>query len=98
MDLKHVFCQVRSQFLRNKLLLYNITDCIFGLNICSYSNFHFSFTSRKFKTNHIKADRRVLQSDCFSPLWFNLCITIFANTVRNKNTNRKIDDSFTHLG
>ena len=84
-DLKNAFGEVHHSIIRSVLRYYCIPDEINRIVKTLYSEFRLSIITNDFYTKYIAMEVRVLQTDSFSPLIFNLIKTPLYNVLKKKS-------------
>ena len=83
--LKNTFGEVHHSIIRSVLRYYCIPDEINRIVKILYSEFRLSIITNDFYTKYIAMEVRVLQTDSFSPLIFNLIKTPLYNVLKKKS-------------
>jgi hypothetical protein len=85
LDLKNAFGEVHHNLVTSVLDYHHIPEHIKLIVESLYINFQTSIISSEFRTPFITVGRGVLQSDCLSPLLFNMCFNTFIQHIKAEN-------------
>ena len=84
LDLKNAFGEVHHNLIYEVLKYHHVPNHIKNL-ICSlYTDFQTSIITEQFNTPFITVGRGVLQSDCLSPLLFNMSFNTFIQHIKSE--------------
>ena len=84
LDLKNAFGEVHHNLIKEVLLYHHIRTKAKSFISSLYSGFQTSVITNDFTTPAIPVRKGVLQSDCLSPLLFNMCFNTFIQFVRQE--------------
>ena len=84
LDLKNAFGEVHHNLIYEVLEYHHIPDHIKNLVISLYTDFQTSIITEQFNTSFITVGRGVLQSDCLSPLLFNMSFNTFIQHIKSE--------------
>ena len=84
LDLKNAFGEVHHNLISEVLKYHHIPPHIIILVKSLYRGFQTSIITSDFTTPYITVERGVLQSDCLSPLLFNMCFNTFIQHIRSE--------------
>ena len=83
LDLKNAFGEFHHNLIQEVLTYHHIPEHIKCLIQSLYTDFKTSILTCDFHTPFINVGRGVLQSDCLSPLLFNLCFNTFIQHIKS---------------
>ena len=83
-DLQNVFVEVHHNLIKSVLKYHYMPDNIISIIKSLYSDFHITILTNSFSSDYIKTRKGVLESDCFSPLIFNMVTNTLIPYIRNE--------------
>ncbi|CAB3977163.1 Hypothetical predicted protein [Paramuricea clavata] len=84
LDLKNAFGELHHNLIHKVLQYHHIPGQINNLIQSLYTNFQTSIITEQFSTPFITIGRGVLQSDCLSPLLFNMSFNTFVQHIKSE--------------
>jgi hypothetical protein len=82
LDLKNAFGEVHHNLITSVLDYHHIPEHVKLIIKSLYTDFKTSIITSEFRTPFIPVRRGVLQSDCLSPLLFNMCFNTFIQHIK----------------
>ena len=81
-DLHNAFGEVHHSLLNKVLEYHYVPSAVKSLIQNMHKDFYILIETKRFITDRIKVERRVLQGDCLSPLLFNMCFNTLIQTIK----------------